>query len=269
MTPSPEESSEASETSEWERERKKTIVVAESANIPAETVGDATESPQEAREERLQQRQRGGREALHDGKETVAGARSLERAAKEVLETVVECDEEGARTAEEVERGEEGGRLEEDGGEECGGGMTQVVVDGGGEAEEGGETDAEGDTLEAEREDGVGLEREEEVDGSHAAVGDVIACGGLGVGGGGQREAGRRGRMSEERGEGDGGLRGAEEGQQVAVGEAEEEVGHLHVAEEKCAADEGGEGSYFVRRTSFTRSITRLTRNGSSASLVS
>ena len=48
--------------------------------------------------------------------------------------------------------------LEEDGGEECGGGVTQVVVDGGGEAEEGGETDAEGDTLEAEREDGVGLE---------------------------------------------------------------------------------------------------------------
>ena len=75
--------------------------------------------------------------------------------------------------------------------------------------------------------------------------------------------------MSEERGEGDGGLRGAEEGQQVAVGEAEEEVGHLHVAEEKRAAGEGGAGSDFVRRTSFTRSITRLTRNGSSASLVS
>lgn len=75
--------------------------------------------------------------------------------------------------------------------------------------------------------------------------------------------------MSEERGEGDGGLCGAEEGQQVAVGEAEEEVGHLHVAKEKCAAGEGGEGSYFVRRASFTRSITRLTRNGSSASLVS
>ena len=75
--------------------------------------------------------------------------------------------------------------------------------------------------------------------------------------------------MSEERGKGDGGLRGAEEGQQVAVGEAEEEVGHLHVAEEKRAAGEEGEGSYFVRRTSFTRSITRLTRNGSSASLVS
>lgn len=53
------------------------------------------------------------------------------------------------------------------------------------------------------------------------------------MGGGGQRGDGRRGRMSEERGEGDGGLRGAEEGQQVAVGEAEEEVGHLHVAEEK------------------------------------
>ena len=68
------------------------------------------------------------------------------------------------------------------------------------------------------------------------------------MGGGGQREDGRRGRMSEERGEGDGGL---------------------HVAEEKRAAGEGGEGSYFVRRTSFTRSITRLTRNGSSASLVS
>lgn len=116
MTPSPEESSEASETSEWERERKKTVVVAESANISAETVGDATESPQEAREERLQQRQRGGGEALHDGKETVAGARGLERAAEEVLETVVKCDEEGARTAEEVERGEEGGRLEENGG---------------------------------------------------------------------------------------------------------------------------------------------------------
>ena len=54
--------------------------------------------------------------------------------------------------------------------------------------------------------------------------------------------------MSEERGEGDGGLRGAEEGQQVAVGEAEEEVGHLHVAEEKCAAGEGGRGE-LLRQT--------------------